>query len=91
MGPLTALLKVTGVIVAPEQIVCDKGVATTTDFGFTITTAVIGVPVQVLVVGVMVKVTGTGAVLVFDKAPLIVPVPLAATPGIEAVLFLVQV
>ena len=40
---LTLPLKATGVIVAPEQIVCDDGVATALGLGFTSTVAVIGV------------------------------------------------
>ena len=92
MVPLTAPLNATGVIVAPEQIVCDAGVATAAGLGFTSTVAVMGVPEQVLAVGVMVNVTVTGAVVVFVNVPLISvgDDPLAVIPVIEAVLFLVQ-
>ena len=88
--PLTLPLNKTGVIVAPEQIVCDDGVATAVDFGFTSTVAVIGVPEQLIVVGVIVNVTVTGAVVVFVNVPLILPDPVAAIPVTEVVLFLVQ-
>ena len=77
-------------IVAPEQIVCEDGAATAFGVGFTSTVAVMGVPAQPFTVGVMVNVTVTGAVEVFVKAPLMLPVPLAAIPVTEAVLFLVQ-
>ena len=87
---LTLPLKATGVIVAPEQIVCDDGVATALGLGFTSTVAVIGVPEQLVVVGVIVNVTVTGAVVVFVNVPLILPDPLADIPVIEVVLFLVQ-
>ena len=43
-----------------------------------------------MAVGVMVKVTVTGANVVFVKAPLISPIPLAAIPVTDTVLFLVQ-
>ena len=75
---------------APEQIVCEDGVATAVGVGFTITVAVTAVPVQPFAVGVIVKVTVNGAVVVFVKAPLIFPDPLAAIPVTVAVLFLVQ-
>ena len=91
MAPLAAPLKATGVIVAPEQIVCDDGVATTTlAVGFTSTVVVMGVPVQPFAIGVMVNVTVTGDAVVFVKAPVILPDPLAAMPVTEAVLSLVQ-
>ena len=45
--PLTAPVNTIVVIVLPEQIVCDAGVATAFGVGFTSTVAVIGVPVQV--------------------------------------------
>ena len=88
--PLTLLLNETGVIVAPEQIVCDEGVATALGFGFTNTVAVIGVPEQLVVVGVIVNVTVTGAVVILVNVPLILPAPLADMPVTEVVLFLVQ-
>ena len=89
--PLAPPLKATGVIVAPEQIVCDDGVATTTlAVGFTSTVVVMGVPVQPFAIGVMVNVTVTDDAVVFVKAPVILPDPLAAMPVTEAVLSLVQ-
>ena len=78
------------VIEAPEQIVCDDGVATALGAGFTITVAVTDAPVQPLAVGVIVNVTVTGAVLVLDNAPVMLPDPLAAIPVTVAVLSLVQ-
>jgi hypothetical protein len=89
--PLTAALKAIWVIVAPEQIVCDNGVATAAPgVGFTTTVVVIGMPEQPFAVGVIVNVTVTGALEVFINAPLKLPDPLAAIPVTEAVLFLVQ-
>jgi hypothetical protein len=85
--PFTPLLNAIGVIVAPEQIVCDEGVETAFGVGFTSTVALL---VQPLDDAVMVKVTYTGAVVVFVKAPLILPDPLAAIPVAAVVLFLVQ-
>ena len=84
------LLNATGIIVAPEQIVCVAGVATAFGVGFTSIVAVMGVPAQPVPVGVMVNVTVTGALLVFVKEPVILPDPLAAIPVTETVLFLVQ-
>ena len=78
------------VIEAPEQIVCDDGVATALGTGFTITVAVTDTPVQPLAVGVIVNVTVTGAVLVLVNAPVMLPDPLAAMPVTVAVLSLVQ-
>ncbi len=43
-----------------------------------------------MAVGVMVKVTVTGALVVFVRAPLTFPEPLAAIPVTETVLSLVQ-
>ena len=77
-------------IVTPEQIVCVDGVAIATGEGFTITVALIGAPEQPFAVGVMVNVTVTAAVVVLTRAPVILPVPLAAIPVTVAVLFLVQ-
>ena len=77
-------------MVTPEQIVCDDGVATAFGLGFTSTVAVMGVPAQLVAVGVMVNVTVTGAVVVFVKAPLMFPDPLAAMPVTDAVLVLDQ-
>jgi hypothetical protein len=77
-------------MVAPEQIVCDSGVADAAGPAFTNTVAVIGAPIHPLAVGVMVNVTVRAAVVVFVSTPLILPVPLAAIPVTVAVLFLVQ-
>ena len=88
--PLTLPLSIMVVIVPAEQMVCEDGVATTFGVGLTNTVAVIGVPGQPLAVGVMVNVTVTGVFVVFVNAPLILPVPLAAIPVTEPVLFLVQ-
>ena len=86
-----APLKTTGVIVAPEQIVCDDGAATATlAAAFTSTVDVTGVPAQPFLVGVMVNVTVSCEAVVFVKAPVILPDPLDAIPVIEAVLSLVQ-
>ena len=52
--PLTLLLNATGVIVAPEHIVCVAGVATAFGVGFTSTVAVL---VQLFDVAVMMNVT----------------------------------
>ena len=91
MAPAVVLLKATVVIVAPDKIVCVSGVADTAGTAFTSTVAVIGAPIHPLTEGVMVNVTVTGAVVVFVKAPVMLPDPLAAIPVIVAVLFLVQV
>ena len=89
--PLTAPLNTIVVMLPPEQIVCDDGVATAVGVGLTTTVAVIGVPGQLLAVGVIVKVTVTGAFVVFVNDPLISPAPLPAIPVTVPVLFLVQV
>ena len=78
------------VMVAPEQIVCDKGVADATGDGFTCTVAITGLPVHPPTVGVMVNVTVTALLVVFVNAPAILPEPLAAIPVTETVLSLVQ-
>jgi hypothetical protein len=88
--PLTAPVNTIVVIVAPEQIVCDAGVATASGVGFTNTVAVIGVPGHPLAVGVIVKVTVTGAAVVLVKTPLISPAPLTAIPVTATVLSLDQ-
>ena len=90
MTPGVPLLNATGVIVAPDKIVCDNGVADAAGPAFTSTVAVIGAPVTPLAVGVMVNVTVSGAAVVFVKAPMMLPVPVAAIPVTEAVLSLVQ-
>ena len=89
--PLTALVNTIVVIVAPEQIVCDDGVATASGVGFTSTVAVLVGPRQPLAVGVIVNVTVTGALVVLVNVPLISPEPLAAMPVTVPVLSLVQV
>ena len=78
------------VIVAPEQMVCDAGVATAFGVGFTSTVAVMAAPGQPLAVGVIVNVTVIGALVVLVNAPLIFPEPLAAIPVTVPVLSLVQ-
>ena len=88
--PVELLLNVIIVIFAPEQIVCDNGVAEALGPAFISTVAVMGAPVQPLTVGVIVKVTVTAAVVVLVRAPVILPEPLAVIPVMEAVLFLVQ-
>jgi hypothetical protein len=88
--PVVVLESTIVVIVVAEQLVCEAGMATTTGVGFTSTVAVIGVPGQPFAVGVIVNVTVMGAAVVFVKAPLISPVPLAAMPVIGTVLSLVQ-
>ena len=78
------------VIVVAEQMVCEAGAATAFGVGFTRTVAEIGVPGQPFAVGVIVNVTVIGAAVVFVKAPVIFPEPLAAIPVTEMVLSLVQ-
>lgn len=74
-----------------EQMVCKAGVVLIiAGVGFTVTEAVTGVPVHPFAVGVMVNVTVIGTVLLLVKMPEIFPVPLAAIPDTESVLFLVQ-
>ena len=92
MVPAVLLLNATVVIVAPEQMVCDDGVADAAgpEFTFTSTVAVTGAPIQPLAIGVIVNVTVTGDAVVFVNTPVISPDPLAAIPVIEAVLSLVQ-
>jgi len=51
--PATVLLSATEEA-APEQIVCEPGVAVTTGVGVTVITTTTGVPVKPLAVGVMV-------------------------------------
>ena len=77
-------------IFAPEQIVCDNGVAEALGPAFTSTVPVMGAPVQPLTEGVIVNVTVTAAVVIFVRAPEILPEPLAAIPVTEVELFLVQ-
>ena len=91
MVPLVTLLNAIVVIVAPEQIVCDNGVADAVGTVFTNTVAVIGVPTHALAVGVIVNVTVTGNAVVFVNTPAISPDPLVAIPVTGMVLSLVQV
>lgn len=90
MVPVTLLLNTIFVMFAPEQIVCDDGVATATGVGLTVTVAVVVEPVHPYTVGVIVNVTVTGDVVVFVSVPVISPDPLAAIPVTEPVLFLTQ-
>ena len=78
------------VVIAPEQIVCEAGVATAFGVGLTKTVAVIDAPGQLLAVGVIVKVTVIGALVVLVKEPDMLPVPEAAMPVTATALFLVQ-
>jgi hypothetical protein len=73
-----------------EHMVCEAGVASAFGVGFTSTVAVTGVPGHPFAVGVIVNVTVIGALVVFVKAPLISPAPLAAIPVTETTLSLVQ-
>ena len=65
-------------------------VTLTVGVGFTTTVAAIAVPGQPFAVGVMVNVTVTFALVVLFNEPVISPLPLAAMPVTEPVLFLVQ-
>src|SRR5690349_18017046 len=78
------------VIATPEHFVWLAGVATAFGIGLTTTVAVKEGPVQPLAVAVIVNVTVTGALVVLISVPLILPLPLAAMPVTDAVLFLVQ-
>ena len=88
--PVELLLNAIVVIVAPEQMVCDNGVADARGPAFTSTVAVTDGPIQPLAVGLIVKVTVIGVVVVFVNAPLMLPDPLAAIPVMAVVLFRVQ-
>ena len=87
--PLTAPDKAI-VVIAPEQIVCDEGVATAVGVGLTSTVAVIAVPGQLFADGVIVKVTVIGALVVLVSEPEMSPLPLAAMPVTVPVLFRVH-
>lgn len=91
MVPETALVNAIVVMAAPEQTVCDDGVAMAFGKGSTVTVAVIFPPIQPAAVGVTVNVTVTGDEVIFVNAPVISPLPLAAMPVTVPVLFLVQV
>lgn len=88
--PLVALDNAMVLIEAPEQMVCDDGVATATGEGFTTTVAVVLVPGQLFAVGVMVNVTVTGEAVALFNTPLISLLPLAAMPVIVTSLSLVH-
>ena len=88
--PLTVLLDTIGVIVDPEQVVCDAGVATAAGFGFTNTVAFTGAPAQPADTGVTVNVTVAGVVVLLFKPATMLPDPLAPIPVTAVVLFLVQ-
>lgn len=81
-----------GVILAPEQMVCDAGVRATVGLGLTSTLAVMGVPEQLLTVGVMIKVTLAGSAVVLVSAPLmsVSEEPVASKPVTAPTLSLVQ-
>jgi hypothetical protein len=90
-APLPLPLNETVLMAVPEHTVCDEGMAdATAGAGFTVTVAVTGVPEQPLAEGVMVNVTVTGEPDVLVNVPVILPVPLAAIPVTEPVLFLVH-
>ena len=86
----TVLLKTTVLMPAPEQMVCEAGVAKASGLGLTVTDAVDDTPIQPFAVGVIVNVTVTGDSVVFVKIPLISPDPLAAIPVMVPTLSLVQ-
>ena len=88
--PLTVPVS-TIVVIGPEQMVCEAGVAVASGVGFTSTVAVIGAPGQPFAVGVIVNVTVIGEAVVLVKAPLISPEPFAAIPVTVATLSLVHV
>lgn len=77
-------------VIAPEQTVCDAGVAIALGVGLTVTVAVDDIPGHPFAVAVIVNVTVTGAFVVLVNAPLISPLPFAAIPVTVAVLSLVQ-
>ena len=88
VAPATLDVNVTNEVLPPEQIVWVNGELVTVGVGLTITVAVIAAPTQVLAVGVILNVTVIGALVVFVKEPLILPLPLLAipvTPGLSLV------
>ena len=89
--PIVLLVFTIVVMAAPEQIVCEAGVAIALGVGLTSTVAVVVGPTQPLAVGVIVNVTVIEAKVVFVNDPLILPAPLAAIPVTVATLSLVQV
>ena len=89
--PMVLLVFTIVVMAAPEQIVCEAGVAIAFGVGLTSTVAVVVGPTQPLAVGVIVNVTVIEAKVVFVNDPLILPAPLAAIPVTVATLSLVQV
>ena len=77
VGLATPLVVVNAMlVVAPLQIVCDAGVATTSGRGFTVTITVTGVPLQPDAAGVIVYVAvpGTDPVAV-NVSAIVVPLP----------------
>src|SRR5687768_13595810 len=72
--PATLPVKTIVVTAAPEQIVCDDGVATALGVGFTVMVLVSGVPLHPFADGVMVKTTTCGVLVVLVSEPDIVPV-----------------
>lgn len=86
-----ALVSAIVVIAAPEQTAWLDGVAVIFGPGFTVTVAVMPGPAHPFDTGTIVNVTVTGEEVVFVKAPLIFPLPLAAIPVTVPVLSLVQV
>lgn len=90
MVPPVFPLNMIVVIEAPEQLVCEDGVAIASGVGLTSTVAVMEDPLQPFAAGVMVNVTVIGAEVVLVNVPLILPEPLFAIPVTVAVLSLVQ-
>ena len=88
--PVVLLVRAIVVIVAPEQMVWEAGVAIALGVGLTKTVAVVVGPAQPFAVVVIVKVTVIGAKVVFVKLPDILPVPLAVIPVTVAALSLVH-
>lgn len=88
--PETLLFKSISVMDAPEQIICADGLAVAFGVGSTKTVAATVAPVHPFNTGETEKVTVTGANVVLVNAPDISPLPLAAMPVTETLLFLVQ-
>ena len=63
--PVTFDVRVTSIVLAPEQIVCVSGELVTAGFGFTTTGTLTGVPGQPFAVGVMVYVIVASVTPVF--------------------------
>ena len=79
-------------IAVPEHTDCVAGLAVTVGFGFTVTVTVNGSEThKSCEVAKMLNVVVIGALVEFDKVPLIeAPVPRPAIPGVVATLSLVQ-